>query len=435
MSDDTRITPTDSEKYVLGCMIQSPDAMAEALDAGVAPNVFYIPAHAAVCETLIELDSEGQALEPTAIADRLQPKLGKNAAAPHMLILDLVSAAPVTANVTYHTTRVLDGYHRRQVAAMGAHLRQYAADPATDVAELVESARGTLETVSDSSVREYRPEKLANLIDEAQAYFQEDTRRSVGSGLPSLDQITGGFKPGQMIIAAARPGVGKSTFALGVARHVAKTGAPVVYFTMEMGKPEMVARTLAAECSLDLGRLTHGALDDDEARRLASIPERSANMPLFFDDAPGLTMGELRAKCRRVAREQGCLGMVVVDYLGLLTATRRFESRQLEVAEYSRALKMLAKELECPVLVVVQLSRMAEMSDRPRLHHLRESGALEQDADKVILLHKTDGGDVEMNVEKNRAGELGGIVAYENLRYARFLDPESRGPFGGGGSW
>lgn len=419
-SKDTRFTPVESEMYTLGCMIQSRDALAEVMGTGITEGMFYRPLHASMFRAIAALDDRGEEIEPLTVADEIEKTDGTKWGQTALLVFEMVSKAAVTANALTHARRVMDGYQRRLVASTATQLSQYAADPSTEVPEMVERSLGALESLSDGP-SDNQPETFGELINTTAEYFQRDAGRITWSGFGELDTVSGGFRPGQMIIVAARPGVGKSTFSLDVARYAAKQKRDVIYFTMEMAKPELVARALCAECSIDLGRLTHSNLTEEEAARLNGMSDTVARMPLWIDDAPGLTMSELKAKCRRVARD-GDLGLVVVDYIGLITATQKYESRQVEIAHYSRSLKMLAKELDVPILVVVQLGRAAELNGEPRLHHLRESGALEQDADKVILLSNTDQDELKVDLVKNRSGELSEVLLTPMLHHCHFAD-------------
>lgn len=419
---DSIFTPLESEKYVLGACIQSPDALAGVLRLGLDEGMFYRPMHADMWRALLQVEADGEPLEPVAIADRMD-KNGNRWGNAALLVFDMVSAAYTPANADYHAQRVIEGHKRRTLSSTGTKIAQMAAEAEADTSEIMERASASLEglEVNDASSS---PEKVGDLIDPMRDYFEQDAGRVSWTGFNTLDAITGGFRAGQMVIVAARPGAGKSTLSLDIARNVTRAGAAALYFTMEMGKPEIVARALSAEAQVDLGRLTHNTMYADETQRAEKAVGMLESMPLYIDDAPGLTISELRAKSRRIARETD-LGLIVVDYIGLITATSKAENRQVEIATYSRALKMLAKELGVPVLVVVQLGRAAAESDQPKIHHLRESGALEQDADKVILLYKVEERDeVTADVVKNRSGELGQAELLPMFAQCRFLDPE-----------
>lgn len=406
--------------FVLGAMIQSRDATAEILSSGMNRQMFYRPDHQLVFETIEQMEAEGAQIDPVFLADRINAASGRTIGDVAQLIFDLISKAPTPISAMYHAERVRAGYLRRESYAAAAKIKQLSESPEIEPIEVVEQARAELDNLGTVSVSD-APSMVGDMLEATRDYYRQDTGRITWSGFESLDSITGGFRAGQMIIVAARPGIGKSTLALDFARNVARTDRAALMFSLEMSKQEVTARAISAECSIDLGRFTHSTLMDDEAQRLADHADDMSNLHLWVDDAPGITMAEIRAKARRLARERP-LGLMVVDYIGLISAVGKVESRQIEIAQYSRALKMLAKELDCPVVVVVQLSRQAEMNGAPRLHHLRESGALEQDADKVLLLSRSDGGDLTVDLAKNRSGQLGSVELTPVLHYCRFMD-------------
>jgi replicative DNA helicase len=254
----------------------------------------------------------------------------------------------------------------------------------------------------------------------------------VPTGFQDLDRLTNGLHPGQMIVIAGRPGSGKSTMGLDVARAAAiKHGQSSVIFSLEMSKTEITMRMLSAEARVALAHMRSGNMTDDDWARLARRMGEVADAPLFIDDSPNLSMMEIRSKARRL-KQRHDLKLVVVDYLQLMTSPRRVENRQQEVAEMSRSLKLLAKELEIPVVAISQLNRGAEQRQdkRPQMSDLRESGAIEQDADMVILLHREDAyekespraGEADLIVAKHRNGPTKDVVVSSQLHYSRFVD-------------
>ena len=254
----------------------------------------------------------------------------------------------------------------------------------------------------------------------------------VPTGFIELDELTHGFHPGQLIIVAARPAVGKSTIALDFARHAAvKADKPTIFFSLEMGRAEIAMRLLSAESSIMLQSMRKGNIGDAEWARLAQVRGQINDAPLFIDDSPNLTLVEIRAKCRRLAQRVG-LKMIVIDYIQLMTSGKKVESRQQEVSEFSRALKLLAKELQVPVIALSQLNRQAEQTKdkKPEISHLRESGSLEQDADVVILLHR-EGigekdhprvGEADIILAKQRSGPTGLVTVAFQGQYSRFMN-------------
>jgi replicative DNA helicase len=254
----------------------------------------------------------------------------------------------------------------------------------------------------------------------------------VPTGFADLDSLTNGLHPGQLIILAARPALGKSTLALDVARAASiKNNLTSVIFSLEMSRNEIIMRLLSAEAQVALHHMRSGSMSDNDWTKLATKMGTVSEAPLFIDDSPNLTMMEIRAKCRRLKQRHG-LRLVVVDYMQLMTSGKRVESRQQEVSEFSRSLKLLAKELEVPVIAVSQLNRGPEQrtDKRPMLSDLRESGSLEQDADMVILLHREDAyerespraGEADFIVAKHRNGPTATITVAFQGHYSRFVD-------------
>jgi replicative DNA helicase len=257
----------------------------------------------------------------------------------------------------------------------------------------------------------------------------------VKTGFQKLDEMTHGFHPGQLIILAARPAVGKSTLALDIARHASiKHNKPVIFFSLEMGRAEIAMRLLSAESRIYLQSMRKGNLSDNDWSRIASVRGEINSAPLYIDDSPNMTLVEIRAKCRRLAKRVG-LEMIVIDYIQLMTSGKKVESRQQEVSEFSRALKLLAKELGVPVIAISQLNRNSERSEnkKPELSHLRESGSLEQDADVVVLLHRDDiakkeeerDGLAELIIAKQRNGPTGPVVVNFLGQFSKFEDLKS----------
>jgi replicative DNA helicase len=254
----------------------------------------------------------------------------------------------------------------------------------------------------------------------------------VPTGFKRLDELTNGLHPGQLIVVAARPAIGKSTLGLDIARAAAiKHEVPSIIFSLEMGRSEIAMRLLSAEASIPLHHMRKGAVSPQDWATLAQVRGRINEAPLFIDDSPNMTLVEIRGKCRRL-KERAGLGLVVIDYLQLMTSGKRVESRQQEVSEFSRALKLLAKELDVPVIAISQLNRGPEqrVDKKPMLSDLRESGSIEQDADMVILLHREDAydqhspraGEADFIVAKHRNGRTDTITVGFHGHFSRFAD-------------
>ena len=254
----------------------------------------------------------------------------------------------------------------------------------------------------------------------------------VPTGFAELDEMTHGLHGGQMIIVAARPAVGKSTLALDFARNAAvRYNKPAVFFSLEMSRAEIAMRLLSAEANIPLQSMRKGTLETSDWTKIVSVRASLNKAPLYIDDSPNLTLVEIRAKCRRLVKQYG-LQLIVIDYLQLLTSGKKVESRQQEVSEFSRALKLLAKELKVPVIAISQLNRKSEETKdkKPDISQLRESGSLEQDADVVILLHREDigvkdsprAGEADLILAKQRNGPTGVITVLFQGKYSRFAN-------------
>ena len=252
------------------------------------------------------------------------------------------------------------------------------------------------------------------------------------TGFTDLDLLTNGLHPGQMIVVAARPAVGKSTLGLDIARSASiRNGMTSVIFSLEMSRNEISMRMLSAESQVPLQNMRKGTMRDEDWTRLARTMGRVSEAPLFIDDSPNMSLMEIRAKCRRL-KQRHDLKLVVIDYLQLMSSGKRVESRQQEVSEFSRAIKLLAKELEVPVIAISQLNRGSEArtDKKPQMSDLRESGSIEQDADVVVLLHREDmyekesarAGEADIIVAKHRNGPTDTIVVAFQGHYARFFD-------------
>jgi replicative DNA helicase len=305
-----------------------------------------------------------------------------------------------------------------------------------DVDNIVDRAQAEVYSVSERRAAEdYKPlsELMQPTLDEMEAIESRGAGLSgVPTGFADLDELTNGLHPGQMVIVAARPAVGKSTLALDIARSASiKNGLTSVIFSLEMSQIEITMRLLSAEASIPLSHIRGGRMSDQDWNRVSAKMGQVSEAPLFIDDSPNLTMMEIRAKARRL-KQRHDLKLVIIDYIQLMTSGKRVESRQLEVSEFSRQLKLLAKELDVPVVALSQLNRGPEQrtDKRPMLSDLRESGSLEQDADVVILLNRPDlhdrdsdrAGEADFDVAKHRNGPTKMITVAFQGHYSRFAD-------------
>ncbi|MET8631956.1 replicative DNA helicase [Streptomyces sp. NPDC004096] len=433
-----RVPPQDldAEQSVLGGMLLSKDAIADVVEL-LKGHDFYRPAHETIYQAILDLYAKGEPADPITVAAELTKRgeITKVGGAPYLHTL--VQTVPTAANAEYYAQIVHERAVLRRLVEAGTRITQmgYAADG--DIDEIVNSAQAEIFAVTEQRTAEdYLPlsEIMEGALDEIEAIGSRSGEMTgVPTGFTDLDQLTNGLHPGQMIIVAARPAMGKSTLALDFARTASiKHNLPSVIFSLEMGRNEIAMRLLSAEARVALHHMRSGTMTDEDWTRLARrMPDVSA-APLYIDDSPNLSMMEIRAKCRRL-KQRNDLKLVVIDYLQLMqSGSKRSESRQQEVSEMSRNLKLLAKELELPVIALSQLNRGPEQrtDKKPMVSDLRESGSIEQDADMVILLHREDAyekespraGEADIIVGKHRNGPTATITVAFQGHYSRFVD-------------
>lgn len=411
LSDRTPPQDIPAEQSVLGAMLLSKDSVGEVGEI-LKGRDFYRPAHEYIYEAIIDQDGRGEPVDAITIADSLSKRGQLQQVGGHIYLHELVSSVSVTANAVYYAEIVRDKAVLRRLVDASLKIAQMGYAGQGDIDEIVDRAQQAVYEVSENKVKEdYQP--LSELIEGALDEMEELSKNGVLPGVPTgfadLDRLTNGLHPGQMIIIAARPGLGKSTLGLDFARAASiKNGLCSAFFSLEMTKSEIVMRLIAAEASVNLSHIRKGDLTDDDWRKVSAKTAQISSAPLFIDDSPNLTMMEIRAKARRI-KQRYDLKLIVIDYLQLMTSGKKVESRQIEVSEFSRQVKLLAKELDVPVVALSQLNRGPESRNdkRPMMSDLRESGSLEQDADVVILLHRED----VYDKSSTRAGEADFIVA------------------------
>lgn len=436
-----RTPPQDvaAEQSVLGGMLLSKDAIADVIEI-VRATDFYRPAHALVFEAILDLYGRGDPADPVTLTASLTDAGTIGRVGGMAYLHDLVHAVPTAANAGYYARIVAERAVLRRLVEAGTRIVQLgygaAAAAGRDVDDVVDLAQQAVYDVTERRVSEdfqSLADVLQPTLDEIEAIgSQGGVMTGVPTGFADLDGLLNGLHPGQLIVVAGRPGLGKSAMSLDCARHAAiRHGLASAIFSLEMSKVEIVMRVLAAESRVPLQVLRSGQLSDDDWTRLARRMGEISEAPLFLDDTPNMTLMEIRAKSRRL-RQRHDLKLLVVDYLQLMTSPKRVESRQQEVSELSRGLKLLAKEIDCPVIAVAQLNRGPEQRNdkRPQLSDLRESGAIEQDSDVVILLHREDyydkesprAGEADFIVAKHRNGPTDTVTVAAQLHLSRFVD-------------
>jgi replicative DNA helicase len=382
-----RTPPQDvaAEQSVLGGMLLSKDAIADVIEV-LRGNDFYVPRHETVFEAVLDLYGRGEPADAVTVAAELTKRGDLAAIGGPAYLHTLLSSVPTAANAGYYARIVHERAVLRRLVTAGTRIVQlgYATDGG-DVDEIVNAAQAEVYAVTERRTSEdYQPLSaiIEGAIDEIEASSHRgDGLTGIPTGFADLDRLTNGFHGGQMIVIAARPAVGKSTLGLDVARSAAiHHKLPSVIFSLEMGRNEITMRLLSAEARIPLQNMRKGTMREEDWTRLARTMGDVSDAPLFIDDSPNMSLMEIRAKCRRLKQKHG-LKLVIVDYLQLMTSGKRVESRQQEVSEFSRALKLLAKELEVPVIALSQLNRGPEQrtDKKPQMSDLRESGCLTAD--------------------------------------------------------
>jgi replicative DNA helicase len=434
--DFERTPPQDiaAEQCVLGGMMLSKDAIADVVEVLRGPD-FYKPAHQAVYDAIIDLYGRGEPADAVTVAAELSKRgeIARIGGAPYLHTL--ISSVPTAANAGYYAKIVRERAILRRLVEAGTRIVQLAYSTG-DADDVVDQAQAEVYAVTERRASEdylRLSEIMEGALDEIDAINSRGGQLTgVPTGFADLDQLTNGLHPGQLVIVAGRPSLGKSALAVDFLRSAAiKHGLPSCIFSLEMSRNEITMRLLSAESRVPLHSMRSGTMTDQDWTRLARRMGEVSSAPLFIDDSPNMSLMEIRAKCRRL-KQRHDLRLVIVDYLQLMSSPRRVENRQQEVSEFSRSLKLLAKELDVPVVALSQLNRGPEQraDKKPQLSDLRESGSLEQDADVVILLHREDAyerespraGEADLIVAKHRNGPTATVTVAFQGHYSRFVD-------------
>lgn len=432
-----RTPPNDSaaEQSVLGAMLLSKDAIADVVEL-VRGDDFYRPAHQTIYATILDLYGRGEPADAVTVASELTKAGEISRVGGASYLHTLVSLVPTAANANYYGRIVREQAILRRLVEAGTRIVSMGYSGTGDVDDTVDRAQAEVYEVTERRTSEdYLP--LSDIMSEALTEIEAISNRDgemvgVPTGFADLDSLTNGLHPGQLIMIAARPSIGKSTLGVDFCRAASiKHGLTSAIFSLEMSRNEIVMRLLSAEAQVPLQHMRSGTMSEADWSKLASKMGVVSDAPLFIDDSPNMNLMEIRAKCRRL-KQRHDLRLVVVDYLQLMSSGKRVESRQQEVSEFSRSLKLLAKELDVPVIAISQLNRGPEQRQdkRPMLADLRESGSLEQDADMVVLLHREDfyeresprAGEADFIVAKHRNGPTATITVAFQGHYSRFVD-------------
>ena len=416
-----RVPPhsVDAERSVIGVLLLRPEVLADLAALGLSPGDFYTPKWGAAFAAIEALANRGDAIDAVTVGAELATGAYGDAVPDGHDLVAQAADVPSLDHAETYARSVIGAARVRAILHACAEITEagYGPDALADVDAFCDRAEGLLYSATERAGAGNGPSELSAVLDDAIAELRQRSTGNmpgVAAGFVDLDRMTGGFRPGQLIVLGARPAMGKSALVLDKALHAARTVGPVLFVSAEMGALELGTRVLAGG-GVASDRLLTARLDDLDWSRLETRRAELAGVPLLIDDSPGTTLLAIRGRARRQAARGG-LALLVVDYLQLISAERRGTRREAEVAEISRGLKALARELSCPVLAVAQLNRGVELraDKRPVLADLRESGQLEQDADLVLLLHRpavydldADPGAAELIVAKHRNGPTG----------------------------
>lgn len=430
-----RIPPHNiqAEEALLGALLLSPKAILDVQDVLTAGD-FYKPAHGHIFHAIVGLFDGGSSVDPITVSDELRRAgLLDNVGGPRVL-MDLQASCPATTTAPRYAKIILDHSKMRKLVATATEITEMAYGLPDDVESAIDTAETMLFKLNEDSVNETTApisEMFVSSLNKLDSLFKtSDQITGLSTGLIDLDVILSGLQPSALNVLGARPAMGKTALALNIALHAATTaGTPTLIFSLEMGQLELTQRMLSSEGRISSERLKNGSLWEDDWDKILRAAPKIMGAQLWVDDNPNLTMNDIRAKSRRVKAKVGSLGLIVVDYLQLMSGTDS-GNRQEEISKISRGLKILARELECPVLALSQLSRSLEQRNdkRPMLADLRESGAIEQDADVVMFLYRDemynpesdDKGTAELIIAKHRNGSTGTVKLAYFGPYTRF---------------
>lgn len=425
-----------SEAALLGSIFLRPNSIEEIFEI-VKPGDFYRSAHRIIYEAMVALFQKGEAIDVLTVSDRLETKKQLDQAGGLDTLSELAEIVPTSHNIKSYAAIIAEKAQLRQLVEAGYALIDSGYSENQGVKEIIEQSENRIFEIGQREIRstidpvaQVVTDSLKNLQD----YFEKGSGvTGVSTGFEKIDELTNGLQPGELTVIAARPSMGKSALALNIASNVvlAQDARPVALFTLEMSNDVCGMRLLASLARVDLAAVRRGEANENDFYSLTKAGSKLYEAPFFIDDTGYITTDEIRAKCRRLKARHGGLGLVVVDYIQLLKPRGNIQSREQQVSDFSRSLKSLAKELSVPVIALSQLNRAVENRDnkRPRLADIRESGAVEQDADMIFFIYRGEYynpddpellGKAEINLSKNRNGPTGVChLAFHN-RFARF---------------
>lgn len=435
MSNPVRIPPqnVDAEMALLGSILLRPVNMIDVVDI-LDEDAWYADKHRIIYQAMLDLHRNHEPIDTLAVSSRMKEKGILDAIGGAAYLSDLTANVPSSTNANYYAQLVADKYALRQLIDAGSELVEIGFDESKNLDEVLDTAEKKIFAVTQSpkghkfvSIKEILPDVWETM---EKLHEHKGDLRGVTSGFTGLDNKLSGFQRSDLVILAARPSMGKTSLSLDIARKSAKSGAAVGFFSLEMSAQSLVDRMLAAEANVDLWKMRTGrGLTEEDFDRVRDAMATMSKIPLYIDDQAGNNIMSMRATARRL-KAQHNLDLIIVDYLQLMTTSRNHDNMVNQVTEISRSLKALARELNVPVIALSQLSRAVEArGGKPRLSDLRDSGAIEQDADVVMFIHRDrleDGGgyaqNAEVLIEKHRNGATGLVPLFFESERATFHD-------------
>lgn len=424
----------EAEQSVLGAVLLDNHALNRAMEL-LTPEDFYKEAHRRIFKAVIELSDRNEAIDLVTLTEALRRRNDLEGVGGAAYLTELVNVVPTSANISHHAKIVHEKSLLRQLVQTSTEIAARGYESTERIEELLDYAEQRIFGISDTKIKSpFHP--IREIVKESfemieRRYEQKENVTGVPTGIPELDNLTAGLHPGDLIIVAGRPSMGKTAFALNIAQHASiEKRLPVAIFSLEMAREQLAIRMLCAEARVDAHKLRSGYLGAADWPKLTAAAGRITEAPIFIDDSAALSVLELRAKARRLSRDQN-LAVIIVDYLQLMRGRGTADNREQEISEISRSLKALAKELRVPVIALSQLSRAVESRTdrRPQLSDLRESGAIEQDADVVMFVFREEvfkpteenRNMAKIIISKQRNGPTGDVDVVFLKEYTRFM--------------
>jgi len=428
----------EAERAVLGCILLNEKASYICVEK-LIPADFYAPNHALIFECIIELVNESRPVDLVSVTDKLNTKNKYNNTEDIRNLSDMTQVVPTMENLDEYIDIIKNKSTLRRLAEASNEIISDVYKPDQSIDALLNKAGDLIYNIavgeSHNSLEHIKKSLLESYAIMARQTENKNKLLGVAAGFPTFDTMLSGLQKTQLIVIAGRPGMGKTSFGLNIIQNVAlREKKPVAIFSLEMSKEQLSTRLMCSEGKVDSQKTRTGRLTTSDFEKLVDASERLSKAPIYIDDTPGITLTEILAKCRRLKLEHD-LSLVMIDYLQLMSSSKRIENRQQEVSEITRSVKLMAKELDVPVMLLSQLSRASEKRTKeermPVLSDLRESGSIEQDADVVIFLHRdnyydeeADKGTSKIKIAKQRNGPTGTIEMIWNGEYTRFEESD-----------